>query len=146
MPVYPNINLIVTSNGQLALIRPDEGADCNQLDPPTRECYQPIQDWETLRTEPREFAILWTATRVTLRIDGAPKATWDDQTGTGCITPAIPQIPLPVRLNANVFNEDRERLPGEENHYDQDMLWVDYLYIPEGIALPIILKNNEIAP
>jgi hypothetical protein len=138
--------VIVTSNGQLALIRPDEEADCNQPDPPTRECYQPIQDWETLRTQPREFAILWTSTRATLSIDGVPKATWDDQASTGCTTPAIPQVPLPVRLNANVFNEDRDRLPGEENHYDQDVLWVDYVYIPEGIALPIILKNAVISP
>jgi len=139
--------VIVTSDGQLALIRPDEGADCSQTVPLTRECYLDIQDWDALRREPHEFAILWTSTSVTLSIDGVSRATWNDQTGTGCITPAIPQVPLPVRLNANVFNEDRERLPGEENHYDRDILWVDYLYVPPYIVhLPIILKNNVISP
>jgi hypothetical protein len=131
--------VIVTSDNQLALIRPDDGVDCSLPNPLTRECYREIQDWDALRTEPHEFAILWASTSVTLSIDGVPKVIWDDQTGTECTTPAIPQVPLHVRLNANVFNEDQE--PGEENHYDRDILWVDYLYVPEGTALPIILKN-----
>lgn len=133
--------VIVTSDGQLGLIRPEDGVDCSQSDPPLRQCYRPIQDRPTLRTGPHEFAILWTSTSVTLTIDGTPAAT-----STECITPAIPQVPLPVRLNANVFNEKRERLPGEENHYDRDVLWVDYLYVPEGIGLPIILKNAAASP
>jgi hypothetical protein len=130
--------VIVTSDGRLALIRPDEGVDCSQPITPT-QCYRPIQGWNTLRTEPHEFAILWASTSVTLSIDGVPKVTWDDQTGTECTTPAIPQVPLHVRLNANVFNENQE--PGEEDHYDRDILWVDYLYVPEGTALPIILRR-----
>lgn len=136
--------VIVTSDGQLGLIRTNEGVDCNQPVTPT-QCYRPIQDWNTLlRKEPHEFAILWTSTNVTLTIDGNIRAIWDDQTSTGCITPAIPQIPLHVRLNANVFNEDRERLPGEKNHYDRDILEVDYLYVIQYVSyLPIILKKYE---
>jgi len=127
--------VIVTSDGQLALIRPDDGLDCSQAITPTlNEWYQKIPNWDDLRTEPHEFAILWTSTSVTLSIDGIPTVT-----STGGIPSAIPQVPLHVRLNANVFNEDQE--PGEENHYDRDILWVDYLYVPEGTALPIILKR-----
>ena len=133
--------VIVTSDGQLGLIRPDEGVNCSQPSPPTRECYLKIQNWDDLRTEPHEFAILWTSTSVTLSVDGISNVT-----STACITPAIPQVPLPVRLNANVFNEDRERLPGEENHYDQDTLWVDYLYVPGGVGLPIILRSVAFSP
>jgi len=133
--------VIVTSDGQLGLIRPSEGVDCSQPGPALQECYLEIQNWDDLRTEPHEFAILWTSTSVTLSIDGISNVT-----STACITPAIPQVPLPVRLNANVFNEDRERLPGEENHYDQDTLWVDYLYVPGGVGLPIILRSVAFSP
>ena len=134
--------VVVTSDGQLGLIRPDVGANCSLTNPPTVECYQSITDWNTLRTAPREFTILWTTTGVTLSVDGVPRAS-----SAGCITPAIPQVPLHVRLNANVFNGDRERLPGEDGHYDQDVLWVDYVYVPaHGIYLPIIQRNYPICP
>jgi hypothetical protein len=132
----------LTSDGQLGLIRPDVGANCSLTNPPTAECYQSIPDWNTLRTEPHEFAILWTTMGVTLSVDGVPRAS-----SAGCITPAIPQVPLHVRLNANVFNEDRARLPGEDNHYDQDVLWVDYVYVSaHGIYLPIIQRDYPICP
>jgi hypothetical protein len=137
--------IVVTSNGQLGLIRPEEGADCSQPDPGTRECYQPIEDWEDLRREAQEFVIHWSPTQVTLSVNGLLRAAWDDQASTGCSIPAIPQVPLHVRLNANVFNEDREKLPGE-NHYDQDVLRVDYLYVPHGVALPVVLSNTETRP
>lgn len=133
--------VIVTSDGQLGLIRPSEGVDCSQPSPALQECYLKIQNWDDLRTEPHEFAILWTSTSVTLSIDGVTNIA-----STACIAPAIPQVSLPVRLNANVFNEDRERLPGEENHYDQDTLWVDYLYVPGGVGLPIILRSVTFSP
>jgi hypothetical protein len=138
--------VIVTSDGQLALIRPAEGANCSQPDPPTRECYRPIQDWDTLRTAQREFAILWTATSVTLTVDGGLSAAWHDQANAGCATPAIPQVPLPIRLNANVFNEDRARQPGEEDHYDRDVLQVDYLYVPGSSALPVVWLDAIVVP
>jgi hypothetical protein len=137
--------IIVTSDGQLGLIRPEEGADCSQPNPPLRQCYLPIQDWNTLRTQPHEFAIFWTSRGVTLSVDGVPNVIWDDQTSNGCTTPAVPQVPLLVRLNANVFNENQA---GSPDQYDQDVLWVDYLYvhIPMSGILPIIFKNAVIPP
>ena len=131
--------VIVTSDGQLGLIRPEEGVDCSQPDPPTRECYLGIRDWATLRKQPHEFAILWISTGVTLSIDGVSNVT-----SAECITPAIPQIPLHIRLNANVFDED---LPGKGTQYDQDVLWIDYLYVPRYVLyLPVILKNAVFLP
>jgi len=54
-------------------------------------------------------------------------------------------VPLLVRLNANVFNENQA---GSPDQYDQDVLWVDYLYvhIPMSGILPIIFKNAVIPP
>jgi hypothetical protein len=138
--------VIVTSDGQLGLIRPEEGVDCSHSSPLTRECYLGIGGWNDLRTEAHEFTILWAPTHVSLRIGGITRATWDDLVSTGCVTPAIPQVPLHIRLNANVFNEDRDRLPGEENHYDADELWIDYVYVPGGVGLPVGLMSAAMAP
>lgn len=124
---------IVVTNGTLGILKsiPDSNGNCS--DDPPFQSYLKIPKWDSLKTSPNKYTILWQENKIDLLINGNVVISHDS------IPPEfVPKRPMKIRLNCNV-----DLNPNFNKKIMEDTLSVDYVCYDTTFTIWVGISSNE---